>query len=106
MKNGWIAPDKTLVIGHSLIYSGLLENHFRQPDEIRILCFAPRQGSFIVQIPQNEFLGKRLRNKIQTHVFFIPLNFKGLSLDIMNIKYVYLPPLKKTNIAINSKKIL
>src|SRR5690554_1990927 len=63
--NGGIVAKKTLKIGQALRYARLLQDDFRQPDDVRIPRVAPRQVAFVALVPTHDFFGKRHWAKIR-----------------------------------------
>ena len=52
--DGGVAFRKTEIVFHALHDARLLENDLRQPNAVRVVGFAPRQGAMILAIPRNQ----------------------------------------------------
>ena len=46
--------EKTMIIGHTLRHAGLLQDHFRNPDPVRVPCATPGEVAPLASVPLQE----------------------------------------------------
>lgn len=46
--------EETMIIGHTLRHAGLLQDHFRNPDPVRVPCATPGKVAPLAAVPLQE----------------------------------------------------
>jgi hypothetical protein len=92
MGNAGKAGDKALIISRSLSDSGLLEDYFREPDEIWVPGFSPRQVTGIDSEPV-DYLS---RNWVHPIKELIKSEAQNSEFELKNFKIKKLPLLLRS----------
>src|SRR5690554_278075 len=92
----WKGFEKLQIIRQSLLNTRLLKDNFGKPHTVWIAIVAPRKVAFVFCVPRNEISGKKMGGFGHlAKINHIPFNFKGLCLELLILKFLYLPSRKK-----------